>query len=366
MVNVRVFRSGLLAATAGFCSIVAGICLIFTFPLQVSAQANPCADIHSVECHQKYAKAIQGALKNQFPNISVTAIEDVLVFHDPSLKDQVNRAAFHNSMESAIKPQLCQFGFSSVRIQSSPDTGENYGLGCERTKAPEISHGSSSGSAGAGTRATTEPFPPQKDDLAAAREATDNFLNGIKLIALPEGREILAETQWITGEADNGQNFYVRPQFTEATTLLEKLFDTDVLGVRGYKRFVDMKAVSKAGTPLQMRYFMIAFKDRHTGKWKVLGSGTEEAADVEHEIEYAAQHLHDTYTSSEQERYLDYGQWLLLAGHTQAAREALTSAVHAATVSTLGLRLSGQDKYARLHQAQIQALLAVIDAITAN
>ena len=171
--------------------------------------------------------------------------------------------------------------------------------------------------------------PPQKDGLTSAREATDNFLNGLKLAALPEGRQLLSETQWITGAADYGENFYDRPRFTEVTSLFEKLFDTDVPGVQGYKRLLDMKAVSEAGTPLLTRYFMVAFKDQRTNKWKVLLTGTEDSADIDREAVYAGQRLHKTDFDSEQDNYLNYGKWLLLAGRTRDAGQALATALSA-------------------------------------
>jgi hypothetical protein len=206
--------------------------------------------------------------------------------------------------------------------------------------------------------------PPKTDDLTSAREATDTFLNGVKISELPEGRQLLSETQWITGQADNGENFYLRPRFTEATPLFERLFDTDVPGVQGYKRLLDMKAVSEAGTPLLIRYFMVAFKDRHTNKWKVLDTGTDEDADVDHQVAYFREKLHETTFTSEEDNYLSYGHWLLLAGRTKEAREALTTALSASPNIT-GIYVH-TDKYAPLYRLQIQALLTAIDGIAAN
>src|ERR1035438_7125104 len=206
---------------------------------------------------------------------------------------------------------------------------------------------------------------PQKDELTSAREATDKFLSGVKLAELPEGRQLLSETQWITGEADHGKNFYFRPRFTEVTTLFEKLFDTDVPGVQGYKRLLDMKAVSEGGAPLLTRYFMVAFKDRRTNKWKVLDTGTDESADVDRQIAFAGQRLHETAMTSEQDNYLNYGHWLLLAGRTKEARDALTTALSASPNIT-DPNYPRTDKYAALHRVQIQALLGVIDAIVGN
>jgi hypothetical protein len=56
--------------------------------------------------------------------------------------------------------------------------------------------------------------------------------------------------------------------------------------------------------------------------------------------------------TSEQSNYLSYGHWLLLAGRTKEAHEALTTAVHAATVT----QILGQDKHASLHQAPLNLL----------
>jgi hypothetical protein len=111
-----------------------GMCLISTFCLPLSAQVDdPCVDIRSVQCRQKVANLAQESLKKQFPNISVNAIEDVLVFSDPSaFKDRADRVSFHGAVDS-MKTNLCQVGFNGIRIQPKPNAGEEYGLGCERT-----------------------------------------------------------------------------------------------------------------------------------------------------------------------------------------------------------------------------------------
>jgi hypothetical protein len=203
------------------------------------------------------------------------------------------------------------------------------------------------------------------DDLTAARDATDTFLKGVKIADLPEGKEMLSGVQWITGQADNGENFYVRPKYTTASTIFEKLFDTDTPGVQGYKRLLDMNAVSEAGTPLLVRYIMIAYKDQHTNQWKVLGTGTDDSVDVDRQAAGFSQHLHDAITS-EQQSYLTYGKWLLMAGHIKESRQALTTALSASTTSTvmfLGKPLD-DGKYSGLHRLQTQALLSVIDSIS--
>ncbi len=66
------------------------------------------------------------------------------------------------------------------------------------------------------------------EELRAASRVADEFLQGIKILELAEGKKLLEETQWIVGAADYGQNFYTRPQFTEARILFDNFFETGI------------------------------------------------------------------------------------------------------------------------------------------
>lgn len=55
------------------------------------------------------------------------------------------------------------------------------------------------------------PPPPQKDDLTSAREATDNFLNGVKIAELPEGQQMLLETQYSGANLRLSTSHWPRP-----------------------------------------------------------------------------------------------------------------------------------------------------------
>jgi len=88
----------------------------------------------------------------------------------------------------------------------------------------------------------------------SASKVADRYLNSIKLIDLPEGKKMLSETEW---EKPAYNNY---PVFTEASTLFEGMFSTDIAGIQGYKRLIELKAVSKAGTPLMERYILILLK----------------------------------------------------------------------------------------------------------
>src|SRR3989442_5364168 len=91
-----------------------------------------------------------------------------------------------------------------------------------------------------------------------ASKAADTYLKALKLLSIAEGKALLAETDW-------GVDIKY-PVFTEAITLFEGMFATDIPGVNGYKRLVELKAISKAGTPLIQRYILIVFKDKSSQK----------------------------------------------------------------------------------------------------
>lgn len=203
---------------------------------------------------------------------------------------------------------------------------------------------------------------PVVDELADARNATDTFLKGIMIADLPEGQDMLRDIQWITGEADVG--FYERPTFTADTTIFEKLFDTDIPGVQGYKRLLEMTAVSEARTPLLVRYLMIAYKDRRTKKWKVLFTGTGDRIAIDKMVTWSSKGIPG---SSEQSSYGYYGFWLLMAGQITEAKQAFTNSLSAKTTYT-GL-FDGkpkEDDIQTIHGRLLESrsLLSVIDNIT--
>lgn len=214
------------------------------------------------------------------------------------------------------------------------------------------------------TPVPTPPPPtapaPMVDDLSAARNATDTFLKGMKIADLPEGKEMLRDVQWLTGEVDVG---YERPTFTEATAIFEKLFDTDIPGVQGYKRLLELKAVSEAGTPLIVRYLMIAYKDKHTKQWKVLFTGTGQRIAVEDMVTWSGTDI----SGSEQTNYGFHGYWLLVAGRMKEARETLTASLSAKTTYTFyGTPMEDDIHTVHLNHLKTRSLLGVIDSITGD
>jgi tetratricopeptide (TPR) repeat protein len=160
----------------------------------------------------------------------------------------------------------------------------------------------------------------------SASKVADKYLNAIKLIDLPEGQKMLSETGW------EKPAFNEIPVFTEVSTLFEGMFSTDIAGIQGYKRLIQMKAVSVAGTPLLKRYLLICYKDKRSQKWKVLGFN--EGTDIEYWVQKEKQNLNDTEflprhpsgKSFFQYNYRRYGYELLRAGKIDQAMEAFQKA----------------------------------------
>jgi hypothetical protein len=182
----------------------------------------------------------------------------------------------------------------------------------------------------------------------SASKVADRYLNGIKLIDLPEGKKMLYETEW---EKPTYNNY---PVFTEASTLFEGMFSTDIAGIQGYKRLIELKAVSKAGTPLMERYILISYKDQKSHNWKVFGFST--ATDVEYWVQATAKRLGDTRILSDQLNYRLYGYHLLLAGRINQAEEAFQKAS----------QLNKQNPDPRSQQSDFDVFLRIIRWMTVN
>lgn len=148
-----------------------------------------------------------------------------------------------------------------------------------------------------------------------AKTAADRYLQGIKIVDLPEGKRILNETAWKVGEI---------PVLIDYNTIYEGMFDTDVVGLKGFNRILQVKLQSKAGTELSKRYILVAYKDISSGKWKVFDF--RESADLEYEMNAAKSNIGDTQYIKDQHNYRNYAYWAVLAGKLRVAREAYQKA----------------------------------------
>jgi len=214
------------------------------------------------------------------------------------------------------------------------------------------------------------PVPPPTStvtsDDAKAHDAVAAFLRGIKISDLPEGRKLLADTQWIVGEADRGENFYSRPQYTNANSLYSGTFETDVPHVLGYKELFEVNGVTEAGSTRSLKLLVIAFKDASSGTWKVLGSldnvDDDSGLDIDRQVSFFRGSLDDTRFTSAQTNYFSYGHWLLLDGRIREAKAALELARTSSTTTSLDAftHKSGGDP---IRAMQINALLEAIAKI---
>jgi hypothetical protein len=230
-----------------------------------------------------------------------------------------------------------------------------------------------SSAAFAQAKSTKPPTPvsaTHKSEESQAHDSVMKFLLGLRMAAMQEGKSLLAETQWILGTADRGQNFYSRPDYTEVTPIYAALFDTDIPSVKGYKELFDMKAVTNAGTSRSLKYLAICFKDIAAGKWKILTTldnvddETGNSLDTGAQAEFFKKRLAETKYDSPRANYASYGRWLLCSGHINEASSALGTAKTVSGTSDYDISRSRQPDPVR--DIQIAALLEVIAKITPN
>lgn len=141
---------------------------------------------------------------------------------------------------------------------------------------------------------------PETD--AAAKNA-DTLLAALKIADIPEGRQVLSVAAW--------RPLYEIPVVLEYTTLYQGLFDTDVPGVSGYKRLLDMKVQSKGRTVLTARYILVSYKDPKANAWKVFDVRDISGTTVEQTIEFYRQ------------RGQPSSYWLTLGGKLKEAQQAM-------------------------------------------
>ncbi len=162
---------------------------------------------------------------------------------------------------------------------------------------------------------------------ALAVKSADTFLKGVKLIQLPEGKKMIADTAW--------KSLGSYPVFTEASILFEDMFQTDVQNIKGFKRLMEIKVVSKGSTPLLKQYLLVSYKNPNTNQWKVFGF--REATDSEFEMQAACKDpttpteieqklFGSKFNSKVKYKYRRCGYWSSLAGKLNQAKEAYAKA----------------------------------------
>jgi flagellar biosynthesis GTPase FlhF len=163
--------------------------------------------------------------------------------------------------------------------------------------------------------ASEEREKPEDDE---ARKTAEAFLAAVKIAEVPEGLQAARDAAWHIGNL---------PVLLEYTTLFEGMFDTDIAGIRGYKRLLETKIQSKGGVPLTAKYILISYKDRTSGKWKVFDFRELEATSAEEEAAAAKRDLGDTKYIKDQFNYRNYAYWLILSGRLREAGQAIHTSI---------------------------------------
>ena len=185
------------------------------------------------------------------------------------------------------------------------------GAASSQTKAP------------ANARQTTSPVA--KDTAESATQVADKFLEGAKTIELPDGKKAISESSWPIRRRVN----LSVPIFNHYVVVGDGMFDTDVSGVRGFKRLVDIEARNEAGATLTKRYMLFLYQNRNNQRWKVLSFA--ESQDTDEAVRYFRDDwpARDTFGGPRTFGYDTYMLALVLidAGKVHQARETFKSAL---------------------------------------
>ncbi|WP_271765930.1 hypothetical protein [Aquimarina algiphila] len=157
----------------------------------------------------------------------------------------------------------------------------------------------------------------QEYTIENAKKTTAEFLKALKILDLPEGKEL------VSGLVFESNNSF--PVISSSEILFEKLFDTDIDGIKGYKGLLEIKSISKANTPLILRYILISYLDKKDSKWKVFAF--RETIDIENEILSCKQSLNsDNDSRPMQYRLRNLAYWEILNGELSSATKNFRNA----------------------------------------
>lgn len=168
----------------------------------------------------------------------------------------------------------------------------------------------------------------QEYNLKDAKKLTSEVLKILKNTDLPKKKEMLADLVF-----DSTANF---PTLLNSKIVSEKLFDTDVEGVKGYKAYIESN--DKNDT---LQYILISFLDRNDTKWKVFSF--RKSVETEKEVMAAKASLTDkTDNTMMQFKLRNLAYWQIMNGefkdantnYLEAKKVAATNNDKEFTVST--------------------------------
>jgi branched-chain amino acid transport system substrate-binding protein len=168
---------------------------------------------------------------------------------------------------------------------------------------------------------TVQPLRSEAPERSAvdpdAKAIVDRFISAVKIAGeVPEARQTVRELSWVD----------IRPSgLIGEKTIYEGMFDTDIQGVKGYKRLIEAR--SQASVEVPARYVLVAYKDRTSGIWKVFDIRDLKGSDSGHEVEAVARDLENTQHVKKQVNYRRYAYWLAFDGKVEKAKQAYDTAI---------------------------------------
>lgn len=202
------------------------------------------------------------------------------------------------------------------------------------------------------SKSTAGPNTPSvaKDGKESATQIADKFLGGVKIIELPEGKKLVSETMWPIRMRVKPTS----PVFNQYATVFEGTFDTDVSGIQGFKRLVDIEGRSEAGTTLTTRFMLILYQNRTDQRWSVITFAKSQ--DTDEAVDYFRK------TASQETENKAYNQYILAlslidAGKLSEARETFNKALSLAETEDATKILSVPKEEVRDYLAALQSII---------
>ena len=190
-------------------------------------------------------------------------------------------------------------------------------------QSPEKSKGG--GKSAPASQGQMEP-PPLESDLEKVKKVADKFMMGAQASITPEGKALLSETAIPKIQY---------PILIDQKMIMENLFESDILGVHGFKRLLQVKIQSKAGTELSKQYILIAYKRIDSGEWKVWQFA--EANDAEKSMLFFKGILDrkDYKYTNRSIELMHFGYWATMAGKLNAAKSAYDEYLETSKIDSL-------------------------------
>lgn len=150
-----------------------------------------------------------------------------------------------------------------------------------------------------------------------AKKNTTEFLQALKILDMPEGKELITNLIF-----ESERSF---PIISDSKIIFERLFDTDINTIKGYKALVEVQTLSKSSTPLTIRYLLISYLSKKENKWKIFEF--RESIDTEREVLLATASLDkETKYLELQYKLRQLGYWQMMNGQLLDSKNSFLKA----------------------------------------